>query len=86
MGGAGGAPPPISLSILYEKNKKYIQKHTKNMQIHINTRKDVEKYMKNNFTGLPTGLGGVASSTLTGGGSVDEDGMCAAVSHLDADV
>ena len=45
MGGAGGAPP-ISLSILYEKNKRYIQKHTKNMQIHINICKNVEKYIK----------------------------------------
>ena len=45
-GGRRRRPPPISLSILYEKNKKYIQKHAKNMQIHINMCKNVEKYMK----------------------------------------
>ena len=42
------APPLIKLSILYEKNEKYIQKHTKNMQIHINICKNVEKYIKKN--------------------------------------
>ena len=45
-GGRRMRRPPISLSILYEKNKKYIQKHTKNMQIHINICKNVEKYIK----------------------------------------
>ena len=35
-------PPLIKLSILYEKIEKYIQKHTKNMQIHINICKNVE--------------------------------------------
>ena len=45
-GGRLRRPPFIKLSILYEKNKRYIQKHTKNMQIHINICKNVEKYMK----------------------------------------
>ena len=47
-GGRLRRPPFIKLSILYEKNKKYIQKHTKNMQIHINICKNVEKYIKKN--------------------------------------
>ena len=34
------------LSILYEKNQKYIQKHTRNKQIHISICKNVEKYVK----------------------------------------
>ena len=33
----------MGLSILYEKNRKYIQKHIKHMQIHINICKKVEK-------------------------------------------
>ena len=45
-GGRLRRPPFIKLSILYEKNIKYIQKHTKNMQIHINICKNVEKYIK----------------------------------------
>ena len=46
-GGRLRRPPFIKLSILYEKNKKYIQKHTKNMQIHINICKNVKKiYIK----------------------------------------
>ena len=45
-GGRLRRPPLIKLSILHEEIKKYIQKHAKNMQIHINTCKNVEKYMK----------------------------------------
>ena len=45
-GGRLRRPPLIKLSILYEKIEKYIQKHTKNMQIHINICKNVEKYIK----------------------------------------
>ena len=45
-GGRLRRPPLIQLSILHEENLKYIQKQTKNMQIHINICKNVEKYMK----------------------------------------
>ena len=45
-GGRFRRPPLIKLSILYEENQKYIQKHTKNMKIHKNICKNVEKYMK----------------------------------------
>ena len=47
-GGRLRRPPFIKLSILYEKNKKYIQKHTKDMQIHINICKNVEQYINKN--------------------------------------
>ena len=47
-GGRLRRPPFIKLSILYEKNKEYMQRHTKNMQIHINICKNVEKYIKKN--------------------------------------
>ena len=39
-------PPLIKLSFSHEQIQKYIQKQTKNMQIHINICKNVEKYMK----------------------------------------
>ena len=46
-GGRRRRPPPISLSILYQENPKIYTKHThKNMQIHKNICKNVEKYMK----------------------------------------
>ena len=45
-GGRLRRPPLIKLSILYEENPKYIQKHTENMQIHKNICKNVGKYMK----------------------------------------
>ena len=45
-GGRLRRPPFIKLSILYEKDKKYVQKHTKNMQIHINICNNVEKDIK----------------------------------------
>ena len=48
MGGAGGAPHPLVYQFYMKKLKNYIQKHTKNMQIHININicKNVEKYIK----------------------------------------
>ena len=45
-GGRLRRPPLIKLSISHEEIEKYIQKQTKNMQIHINICKNVEKYMK----------------------------------------
>ena len=42
MGGAGGAPHPLVYQFYMKKIQKYIQKHTKNMQIHINICKNVE--------------------------------------------
>ena len=46
MGGAGGAPHPLVYQFYMKKIQKYIQKHTKNMQIHKNMCKHVEKHMK----------------------------------------
>ena len=45
-------PPPISLSILYEENPKIYTKYRKNMQIHKNICKHVEKYMKKCYVGV----------------------------------
>ena len=45
-GGAGGAPPPISLSILYENNPKIYTKTHKNMKIHITIYKKYKKVYK----------------------------------------
>ena len=45
-GGRLRRPPLIKPSILHEEIQKYIQKQTKNIQIHISICKNVEKYMK----------------------------------------
>ena len=45
MGDAGGAPHPLVYQFYMKKIQKYIQKHTKNMQIHINICKNVETHM-----------------------------------------
>ena len=45
-GGRLRRPPLIKLSILYGENPKIYTKQTKNMQIHKNTWKNLEKYMK----------------------------------------
>ena len=43
-GGAEGAPHPLVYQFYMNKIKKYTQKHTKNMQIHIRTYEKVSKY------------------------------------------
>ena len=46
-GGHLRRPALIKLSILYEENPKiYTKTHTKNMQMHKNTCKNIEKHMR----------------------------------------
>ena len=42
-GGAGGAPHPLGYQFYVRKIQKYVQKHTKNMLIHINICKNIKK-------------------------------------------
>ena len=46
MGGASGAPRLLNYQFYMKKIQEYIQKHAKNVQIHINTCRNAEKYMK----------------------------------------
>ena len=67
-GGRLRRPPLIQPSILHEKIEKYIQKHTKNMQIHKNICKNVEKYMKKCYVRVGNRtLAQFAIGPLTGG-------------------
>ena len=53
MGGAGAAPHPLVNHFYTKKIQQYIQRHTTNMQIHINICKNVEKIMKECFYRRP---------------------------------